>query len=85
MASPEVIDVDADEHPRIAGGTGAADALTLGATLQLTLDATRHDFGFELSIRKLAALLRTAVSCEPDVQMQVCVCVCLHVYIYTSM
>ena len=26
MASPEVIDVDADEPPRIAGGTGAADA-----------------------------------------------------------
>ena len=26
MASPEVIDVDADEPPRMAGGTGAADA-----------------------------------------------------------
>ena len=24
--SPEVIDVDADEHPRIAGGTGKPDA-----------------------------------------------------------
>ena len=45
--------------PSAAAGSGAADALTLGATLQLTLDGTRHDFGFELSIRKLAALLRT--------------------------
>ena len=26
MASPEVIDVDADEPPRIAGGTGKPDA-----------------------------------------------------------
>ena len=26
MASPEVIDVDADEHPRVAGGTGKPDA-----------------------------------------------------------
>ena len=30
----------------------------------------------------LAALLRTAVSCEPDVQMQVCVCVCVCVCAY---
>ena len=30
----------------------------------------------------LAALLRTAVSCEPDVQMQVCVCVCMYTYIH---
>ena len=26
MASPEGIDVDADEHPRVAGGTGEPDA-----------------------------------------------------------